>query len=306
MTTMEHATETTAQPPPAIQQRLPRDVSPSVRWSLRIGGALNTVGWALLGFGMIFFWIFAMNADVPSLWQFNGEAVRAPGQVTGSHKTSFTVGGSKHRRGKPVYANEYVFIAADGAEFSGVSYATNISMNPGRAVQVEHPVGRPDLSRIVGMRRAVLSGWAGLVALLPAAGLALIVAGFRKGGRNADLLENGRLAWGTMISKEATNARVNKQPVFKLTFEFTAENRRAYHVVTKTHVTEELEDEDHELILYEPRDPNTAVVADSLPAGIRVDEKGQVHQKPSVLAWLLLPTLALVGHGTYFCTTYLQ
>jgi hypothetical protein len=48
-----------------------------------------------------------------------------------------------------------------------------------------------------------------------------------------------------------------------------------------------------------------AVVADGLPAGVRVDEKGRVHQKVPVLVWLVLPMMTLIGHGTYVCTTYL-
>jgi hypothetical protein len=97
---------------------------------------------------------------------------------------------------------------------------------------------------------------------------------------------------------------VNNKPVYRLTFEYTADNRRTFQVVTKTHATEELEDEDHELVLYEPSDPSMAVVADSLPAGVRVDERGQVHQRAPLFTWLLLPALSLVGHGTYFCCTY--
>jgi hypothetical protein len=131
MTTMEHATSSVA--PPAIQQRVPREVTASVRWSLMLGGGIGVAGWAMFGFGMIFFWIFGMNADVASLWQFNGETERATGQVTHSGKTKFTTGGSKSRRGKPVYANGYVFMAADGIERRGVSYATDESLGYGRS-----------------------------------------------------------------------------------------------------------------------------------------------------------------------------
>ena len=299
---------TTTPPPPAIQQRVPRDVSTSVRWSLRLGSAVGLLGWGMFGFGMIFFWLFAMNADVGSLWQFGGETEQVAGQVTRSEKTKFTIGGNRKRGrpSKPVYANAYVFTAPDGTEHRGVSYATNESLLTGQAVEVEYPKGEPRVSRIVGMRRAPFDAWSGLTGLVPAVGLGLIVAGIRRGGRHADLLENGRLAWGKLVSKEATSGHVNQKTVYKMTFEFTADNRRTYQVVTKTHATAELEDEEHELILYEPGNPDVAVVADSLPAGVRIDEKGQVHQKRPLLVSLLLPTAALVGHGTYLCTTYLQ
>ena len=308
MMTMDQPGTTTPPLPPPIQQRTPRDVSTSVRWSLRLGSALGLVGWGMFGFGMIFFWLFAMNADVASLWQFDGETEQAPGQVTRSEKTKFTIGGNRKRGrpGKPVYANAYVFAAPDGTEHRGVSCATDASLIAGQAVEVEYPKGEPHVSRIVGMRRAPFDAWSALTALVPVVGLGLIVAGVRRGGRHADLLENGRLAWGKMVSKEATQARVNRKTVYKMTFEFTADNRRTYQVETRTHATEELEDEEHELILYQPGNPDVAVVADGLPAGVRIDEKGQVHQKRPLLVSLLLLAAALVGHGTYLCTTYLQ
>jgi hypothetical protein len=273
-----------------------------------LGGVAGATGWGVLAFGMILFWVFVMNADVASLWQFDGETEQTRGQITSSEKTSFSTGGSRKRgkRGKPVFANAYVFTDGSGTERRGVSYATNVSLSAGEPVDVEYPAVRPELSRIVGMRRTPFDAWAAMLVFMPATGLALIAINVRRAGRYANLLENGRLAWGTLVSKEPTSARVNRKTVCRMTFEFTADNRETYQVVTKTHATEELEDEDHELILYAPSDPDSAVVADGLPAGVRVDEKGRIHQKVPLFAWLLLPTLAIVGHGTYFCTTYLQ
>src|SRR5688500_5231600 len=179
MMTMDQSGTTT--PPPPIQQRVPRDVSASVRWSLRLGSAVGLIGWGLFGFGMIFFWIFALNADVASLWQFDAGTEQAAGQVTRSEKTNFTIGGNRKRGrpSKPVYANAYVFTAPDGTEHRGVSYATNESLIAGQAVEVEYPKGEPRVSRIVGMRRAPFDAWAGLTALVPVVGLGLIVAGVR-------------------------------------------------------------------------------------------------------------------------------
>ena len=189
MTTNFRSVPDSAPPPPLPRESLPRDLPSGVRWSLWLGGASGMTGWAVFGFGMIFFWLFAMNADVAGTWQFAGEKEVAAGQVTGVSKTSFTSGGGKRRKGKPVFAHEYSFRAPDGVERYGVSYQTDRNLSAGSAVQVEYPKGRPEVSRIVGMRRAPMGAPALAMVLIPLAGLGIIAAAWWAGRRAAYLLE---------------------------------------------------------------------------------------------------------------------
>src|ERR1043166_3390679 len=102
----------------------PREVSPLVRSQVLFGGFLNQFGWFFFGFGLIFFWVFALNSDLTSFYYFHGDLETVEGLVFDSHDTGFSVGGSKHRRGTPIYANYYSFTASNGQKYQSVSYGT--------------------------------------------------------------------------------------------------------------------------------------------------------------------------------------
>ena len=280
------------------RQTLPRDVPGAVRRGVLLGGALAQIGWIIFGFGMIFFWAFAMNADVASILHFRGELETAKGTIIGSRQTMFSQGGSEDERGTPIHANDYWFLSADEVEYRGTSYAKGRALKPGQAVTVEHPRGRPDMSRIKGMRRSPFSGWLVLVALLPAVGLWLTIAGMRFGSRRRWLLANGRLTWGALKSKEPTGTLVNDRPVYKLTFEFQA-NGKTWPAVARTHNVESLLDEAEERILYDPRDPARATMVDNLPMKVELDDRGRIIHHGRAGWALIAPFLAIVGHGVY-------
>lgn len=69
----------------------------------------------------------------------------------------------------------FSFVDAGGARRSGTSYLTGDCLELGSQVNIEHPRGRPELARIVGLRAKPYSAWYGLLLLLPAAGLSLAV-----------------------------------------------------------------------------------------------------------------------------------
>src|SRR4051812_9779707 len=99
----------------------PRAVSPKLAAQMMLGGAGTQIGWLLLGFGSIFFWVFALKADF-SGWRFRAGAVeRVEGQSLGCQKTGYTEGGSHWDGGIPVYRNRYRYTAG-GRSLEGVSF----------------------------------------------------------------------------------------------------------------------------------------------------------------------------------------
>lgn len=285
------------------RQTLPRDVPGAVRRGVRFGGPLAQAGWITLGVGMIFTWVFAMNADVASILHFRGELETAKGTIIGSRQTSFSQGGSEDERGTPIHANDYWFLTADEVEHRGTSYATGQALKSGQNVTIEHPVGRPDISRIKGMRSAPFSGWLALVALPAIIGFWMTITGMRAGSRRAWLLANGRLTWGALKSKEPTGAQVNNRPVYKLTFEFQA-NGRTWPAIARTHKVESLLDEAEERVLYDPRDPARATMVDNLPMKVEFDDRGRIiHHGRAAWAYIA-PILTIVGHGIYIYIAY--
>src|ERR1041385_642528 len=172
-----------------VVSRSPRAVPLSTRLVVLFGGVLAPFGWFFFGFGMVFVWIFAGNADWSSLISFHGQLETATGKLTSSEQTHFTEGGSKHSRGTPVYAYHYKFNFG-GADYEGVSYRTGGGSREGASVTVEFPAGDPACSRIRGMRRAPFGLVVAFVFLFPAVGLAVVLPGLWSGWKSVRLLAN--------------------------------------------------------------------------------------------------------------------
>lgn len=286
----------------------PRNVPFLVALRLLFGGGLNQLGWLFGGVGMIFFWMFTLNGDYSSFRYFRGELGTAQGIVREVRKTSFSVGGSKHSKGTPVYEYRYSFTAPEGGQYTGVSYSTGQVYNVGARAIIEYPKGNPSISRIRGLRRSVFGPNVAFVVIFPLLGFAMVAAGLRRGFRAMRLLVHGKVSQGKLVSKVATNARVNNQPVYKLTFEFQADDGFSYQTVVRTHACRVLEDEPQEPLVYDPVDPTNAVLLDSLPGGPRVDASGALRVANPILGLLslLLPAICIVGHGTYACVRFMR
>lgn len=272
------------------------------------GGFLAQFGWLFLGFGGIFFWAFVMNADLASFYRFRGALETAKGVVLETKDTGASEGGSKNRRGTPIYAHWYSFTAADGREYRGVSYALGTHLEEGQEVVVEYPQGNPSISRIPGMRRAVFGPWAIFVIIFPLVGLGFILGSLASRLQAKRLLAEGKLGLGTLKSKVATNVQVNKQTVYKLTFEFVAEDGRTFEAVAKTHQVAALQDEAQERLLYDPASPARAVVLDELPGSLQLDDAGNLQAGNAPFGWLVLflPAVTIFGHGAYAYLKYFR
>ncbi len=293
------AREAPRRPPPgeprlSTLSKPPREVPLSVRVGNLAGGGLALFGWLFGGFGMIFVWVFATQGDYTAWWDFRGEVATVQGVVDAVEETSFS------QNDTPVHANRFTFATPDGTLCEGTSYSTGRRVEPGQAVTVEHPPGRPSAARIEGLRRAKFSPWVALVFIFPAVGAGLAGAGLAFGHRANRLLKYGRLAMGTLESCEPTNTRVNKQTVYKLRFRFEAGDGKTYEVTARTHRTGRLMDEETEPLLYDPMRPEKTVLVDQLAAGVWADRQGRLHAKRPLRGLLagVLPMAVIFGHGT--------
>jgi hypothetical protein len=277
-----------------------RDVPISIR-VINLFGRSPFLGWLFFGFGLIFFWLFTLNSDFMSWYWFRGALETTKGTVLYSEGSGF--GGDDDS--SVTYANHYSFVGSDGNQYENVSYA-DYQLDKGKSVTVEYPKGRPSVSRIKGMDRAPVHPTVGAVgAVLPLIGLGFIVTGLRRGLKANRLLRNGIIARGKLISKESTGHEVYGNPVCKFTFEFTAGNERNYQVVAQTHLTDRLEDETEEPLLYDPMQPGYALMLDDLPAGVCINENGCIKVGEPVrtafraIVRLIFPTATVIGHGLY-------
>lgn len=197
--------------------------------SLRVVNFFNVIaqiGWAVFGFGMIFFWVFASNADF-SFATFRGAMGRATGRITSVENTN----ASENRRS---ITKSYYQYSVAGETYNGKSYTTGSAPEQGSQVEVEYLERDPSRSRIPGMRTAMFGPWAAIVTIFPLIGFLILFFATRSGIKRNRLLRDGMFAQGTLVSKEPTNMTVNNRRVWALTFEFTDRNGMRREATART------------------------------------------------------------------------
>jgi hypothetical protein len=280
---------------PHFNAPTPREVPLSVGLRILFGGLRNQFGWILLGFGMVFVWIFALNADLTSPFLFRLETATTRGRVESIHGTNAS------SNDRPIFEVRYTYFDNYGRPQAASCYATGGHPEVGDQVTVEYVSAFPEISRLPGMRRRTFGALAAFPVLFPLVGLGLLLSGAKHGLKALRLLREGKIAFGTLISTESTRARINDRPVLKLTYAFKGEGAYEWQVTARTHNPEALRDEAEEPVLYDPADPTTAVLLDELPGPIEFDRSGRIV--PGTLLEtakvLLVPSLTVIGHGTY-------
>jgi hypothetical protein len=281
--------------------RTPRQVPLLVRAGNLAGGFANQFGWSFFGFGMVFVWVFLPAVDVTSWYRFRGPLETASGTVTAVEKAGMT------ENDVEVCRVRYAFAAPGGARHEGVSYVRGERFRPEERVTIQYRAGEPSVSRIRGARSAPLPIWAALVLVFPGVGLVFIAAGLRRGLRANRLLRDGKLGYGVLVAKAATSTSINNRPVYKLTFEFVAEDGRTYRAACKTHQTELVTDEAEERLFYDLLRPDDAIPLDLVATGIEMDDLGSVRPRRPVraAAALIIPGLSILGHGLWAVLRYL-
>ena len=263
-----------------------------VPFSLGITTALNAVaqiGFGVLGFSSIFVWVFVANADF-SFITFAGAVGRVTGTVTRVVQTN-----AREAR-RTIRENHFEYSVA-GRTLEGKSYNSGEELQPGQKVLVEYVERAPERARISGQRQAMFPPAVSFVLLFPAVGLALAIGGVRWGSRRVRLLRDGVLTTGVLTHKRATNTRVNNRRVFELTFEFTAQNGQRCEAKARTSITDRLEDERQEPLLYNPNRPEDAVMLDEASSRPRFDESGGLMGRPiAALFAMILPALVIAAN----------
>lgn len=268
--------------------------------SLRIVNFFNggaQIGWLVLGFGMIFFWVFGGNADF-SFATFRDVTGRATGRVTRVENT----GASENDQ--EISASHYEYSVA-GEWFQGKSYTTGGAPAQGEEVTIEYDEDSPARSRIAGMRRGMFGPWAAIVAIFPAVGLAVLLPFTLKGRRRNRLLREGILTTGTMIDRRPTNITINDQPLWEVVFEFHDRNGQRRECSARATDTTRLEDEPHEALLYDPDDPSKACAVDETPSRPTLDPNGELEGRPLAAAIaLIIPGIVVGAHALAFAIKY--
>jgi hypothetical protein len=260
----------------------PRDIPPMLRVRMYLGGVGAQIGWLIFAFGSIFFWTFAWHADLSGCRFREGKVARVTGELLNCRATHYSSGGSDDSAGTPIYANEYHY-QVSGASIGGVSYDTGNCAQS--AMTVEYLIAAPEVSRIEGMRRDVLSGWCALVTLLPAAGLALIVGGWQRGVLRVKLLREGVSAQGRVTGKIATASETMGCTDYRVAVAFVARDGVERQVTMRTNRPEKLAAPACSMVLYDPTDPQRALPVADFP--------GELSLSAAPRRFLVLPAVSV-------------
>lgn len=264
--------------------------------SLALVNVLNgfaQIGWIVFGFGMVFFWMFAGNADF-SVITFRGDIAETRGKVTRVEET----GASENDH--TIIAAHYEY-AVDGRTLNGTSYSTGSRVSEGEEVTVQYAAANPLRSRIEGMRRAHFGPWLIFVVIFPFVGFVILFFAMRSGFKRLHLLRHGLLATGTLTYKEPTNMTVNDRRVYELTFSFMTREGHKCNARATTSDPSRLEDDRNEPLLYDPNDPSRAYLLDEVPGRPEVSGVGDLVGRPVPAAFsLIVPGIVVGAHILYF------
>lgn len=252
-----------------LRQSPPRYIDAYTQMTILLSGFLQQMGWFFLGFGMIFVIVFLPFSD----WKYvltRGPWEVVEGVVEQSNPTSSYV------NEKQVW--EYVHkFSLQGVEYTGESYANEGDFSPGQAVSVRVNVRMPWVSKIEGTRDGVFPKLVIFVLLFPLVGLGMLIPGLRRQSKSLDLLRNGEFTRGKLREKTGTGTMITindrKYPVYKFIFDFDYKGT-TYQAECTTHITEPLEDETQETILFYPDYPSFNVVYDGISNSPQMDAMG--------------------------------
>jgi len=188
----------------------------------------------------------------------------AVGHISRTFETNATIGEEM------VYGYEYQYKISDGNILTGTGYCTGDTKNNGDEISVFYKQNDPEKSAAADLRNSLFGVEIGVFLLvLQGTGLFILLLSLRKAGRRIFILKVGAVANGRLLNRETTNVMINKQTVYKLTFEFAASDSKTYQVTVNSYKDDRLEDETYEKLVYDPAKPQKAILLDQLPTGIK-------------------------------------
>ncbi len=276
----------------ATQSKPPRKLPLLSRLIILVGGIPSQIGWSILCYGMIFFWIFVINAEWPYILSMK------KGQPHTAEIVDITPTGLLESW-KPIFRYTYTY-EVHGKSYTGKAYLKGNQLDEGHMVNIEYLTNNPSVSKMMNARSAPYGRWILFLIVIPLIGLAFILYSFRKNMKSLDLIECGLFASGKMIHKEATTSRINNQPIYKVIYEFEAENGKSYKAEGKTHRAHLLQEGVDQQIIYAQKEPSYSVLFDTIPFAPKMDEEGSFLPIPKRNMWVLvLPVLTVFGNIGY-------
>ncbi len=230
-------------------------------------------GGTLLQFGALFFWfglpmslLFVLNSELVNVFKFDGKWVATKGIIQRIEATNASV------NEQPIYRYYFSYNVA-GQSYQGYSsdtYKYAYDQEEVVEVPVEYKEKNVTRARIQGMRQETFSFWVAFVLIFPLVGGLILFGAMRRNLHALRLLKIGKPIRGTLLRAKDTGSRINEEPIYDYEFAFEVDGRS--HIATaKTHLSHLLEDEETELILYNPNNPEDNIIYDGVEGIGKID-----------------------------------
>lgn len=267
-----------------------RDIPFKIKILSLFQGFSSQFGWLFFGFGMIFVWFFAFNADLSSIFPEKYSS-KSTGYVIDSIPTSMS---ENNRR---IFKITFRFRDNHGEEHISSSFS-KISIPYNKNVRVIYNSENPKKSKIMGARTKPFGPLVLFVLIFPITGLIFIVFSIKHGFKINRLLRYGAVATGILQNMKSTNTRINNQTVYKFTFLFKDRSGQEHVLTQRTHLRHLLTNSKEKRLLYLPGLPEYGVMMDTIPGNIRINFNGRIEfeiKKP-FFALFIAPIIAIVSN----------
>ncbi len=216
------------------------------------------IGFIFLALGLFFVAIAFSTINFTDL-KFSKNDPVTVGFVTDRENTNSTV----NDRAVIRYSFTYT---SGGKTYSGEAYTTNDLLD---TVNVVYLKNNPEIARIQGTKLGVFPIWILLlVFIFPIIGAFMFYFGLKKGLGWINIIKVGQISFGQYLRQEPTNSSVNNQPVYRFFFKFLYQGTE-YEATGETHKVYKLTDEKFEPLVFNPNNPNEAVMVDGFPRAVR-------------------------------------
>ena len=226
------------------------------RTSFIIGFLFGIVGLAFIVF-------FSPRINWQMYFAGKKNLVHAEGIITGSQETRYSVNDS------PLFDYNYRYSDQSEKKYTGSFLEFEGLYNIGQQIDIEYLINAPGTSRFMGKDRKNLNQimfLGGMGAVL--AGLVFLIPSSRRTRKERRIIMAGLPAEARLVLAEPTNVRVNEQPVYKLTFEFSSGGREPNVCSIRSHLIRNVDSEQTQKLIYDPRKPSNAVIIDTLPSPV--------------------------------------
>lgn len=195
------------------------------------------------------------------------------------------------------YSYEYTINYKVGEKsYSNVCHSSyDLSYKIEDTVPIEYNVSKPQFARMPKTTSMPYGTVVGVVCLVLLLLVGTLLAYFlNKNRKLLHLLEYGVLTRGTLHAAVATNTSINEQTVYEYTFKFEVDGH-THFVKGKTHLYDNVEDEEYEKILYELEHPEYAAICDISPYLPKIENSGELQKQSSLFSILGYTAITVIG-----------